>query len=159
MTREAALLPARLLCWLTVLCALVPALPAVASTLPELREAVDACGRISADERRLACFDALVQEQEPHEARFGRETVRSPQPAPQTDEDEPSGIEAVLVRLDQLPRGERVFYLDNGQVWAETSPGRSRYRADMTVRVERTPMGGYILSTDRGRATRVRRLE
>jgi hypothetical protein len=59
----------------------------------------------------------------------------------------------------QRPRGEYLFELDNGQTWTESSPGRGQYQAGMAVRIERTALGAYMLSTRSGRATRVRRLE
>ncbi|MCC5885340.1 MAG: hypothetical protein JJT88_02780 [Gammaproteobacteria bacterium] len=64
-----------------------------------------------------------------------------------------------MTRLEQRPRGEWVFHLQNGQIWTEIEPGRTRYEEGAEVRISRTLFGSYMLSIKGFRATRVRRLE
>jgi hypothetical protein len=86
---------------------------------------------------------------------FGREMVQT-----KTDRGgDLHRIESTVTSISRRPRGEHVFVLDNGQVWAEISPGRALYRSGARVFIERTRLGAYMLSTDAGKATRVRRLE
>ena len=71
-----------------------------------------------------------------------------------------STITATLSRTERRPFGEHVFYLSNGEVWTELEAGRNRYQIGTAIRIEATPVGGHILSTESGgRATRVKRLE
>jgi hypothetical protein len=123
-----------------VLLAVLAGAPAAAlSDDHDLRRGVLECAGMPAEQRRLTCFDALA--------------VRA------QEEAEEAVISAVIQRLQRRPHGERVFHLGNGQIWTEVEPGRARYREGLEVRIERTPLGGYVLSTEAGRATRVRRLE
>jgi hypothetical protein len=107
----------------------------------ELKSALHRCGEVATDEARLDCYDELL------EIEFGANRTEMAE-----------FIESTIARLERRPRGEYVFLLENGQTWTEVSPGRAHYRPGMEVRVERTTMGGYMLSTDSGRATRVRRI-
>ena len=135
------------------------------------------CAGLTDGTARLACFDALAERLTGPDARMDQ--TASPSPAgpapdarPATDTaprvephperagaPEPAIVQAVIERLQQQPRGERVFHLSNGQIWVELEPGRRRYREGMNVTVERTTLGSHMLSTDSGRATRVRRLK
>ena len=105
----------------------------------DLRRGMLECAGMRAERARLACFDAVA--------------VRA------QGEAEDAVISTVIQRLQRRPHGEQVFHLGNGQVWTEVEAGRARYREGVEVRIERTPLGGYVLSTEAGRATRVRRLE
>lgn len=110
--------------------------------------------------KRLACFDALAGrpgDRAAAEHAFGGEDVH--EAAPAAPAPEVGAISASIDRLQSRPFGERVFHLSNGQVWTELEPGRSRYRPGMAVTIERTTFGGYVLSTEGGRPSRVRRLE
>jgi hypothetical protein len=130
-----------------------------------IEQALGQCAAKADDRARLACFDVLTagmrragQSEKPSpEARFGSGTL-PPQPA-QDEEAEVRSVTATLVGLRQRPYGEHVFHLSNGQVWSEIEAGRSRYRTGVEVEIRRTAFGGYMLSTDAGRATRVRRIE
>lgn len=144
---------------------------ATAFTAASLEQQVRDCAAIAERESRLDCFDAMAsgilaehgepaasdaasREPDSHTAASPRRSSE-PEPPPA----EPGRVEAQIERVAQQPRGERVFFLSNGQIWQELEAGRARYRKGMTVTVERTTLGGYILSTDSGRATRVRQLQ
>jgi hypothetical protein len=157
----------------TILLALL-SFPAAAD---ELRRDVLQCAELTEAAARLTCFDRVAGAlQEPPAADVtvidepgvaaGREVLphnefgRDSLPATRTRDGEPGveAIEAVVVSVRQRPRGEYVFELSNGQSWTESSPGRGRYEPGMAIRIERTTLGAYMLSTPSGRATRVRRL-
>ncbi|HEX7036208.1 MAG TPA: hypothetical protein VF210_10560 [Pseudomonadales bacterium] len=115
-----------------------------ADDVQRLRQALGRCAAIEADDARLGCFDALAA------------SASRPETAP-----EPAARQVVarLRRVEQRPRGEYVFYLDNGEVWTESSPGRRRYHDGQRVRIERTLTGGFVLTAEDGGSTRVRRLD
>jgi hypothetical protein len=146
-----------------------------------LRDALAVCAAERNPDLRLQCFDRLTAPvTEPEQfgdaqaerqvyradqadgsdavvADFGSEMLRR---APESEGDaSPPRITATIEAVERRPYGEHVFHLSNGQVWTELEPGRFRYRAGRAVTIERTPFGAYMLSTDAGRATRVRRLE
>jgi len=147
------------------------------------------CAVIQSDETRLGCFDRVVGDLrgihrasagEPDDLQagsavgdsmedatdrqgpsdetqvFGRETMPNRASAIITG---PTSIETGILRVRYRPRGEQIFELVNGQTWTELDVGRARYQPGMTVRIERTTFGGYMLSTGNGRAARVRRLD
>jgi hypothetical protein len=74
--------------------------------------------------------------------------------------EEPESLAAVVTRLDEKPYGERIVYLDNGQVWEEASRNRNLPLAvgdDITVKS--AAFGSYKLIGPGGkRFTRVRRI-
>jgi hypothetical protein len=147
------------------------AFPTAADTL---HAEVLRCAEVSQAEVRLDCFDGLaaglrgVAVPAPSSAAtpdrptlqppsdFGRDSL----PTTRATDGEPTieAIDAVVTAVRRRPRGEYVFELSNGQTWTELSPGRGRYEAGISVRIERTTLGGYMLSTPTARATRVRRL-
>ncbi len=115
---------------------------------------LERCGGIGDDVRRLACFDALAAELRPGRPEHDPALVQE-ESADAGDE----AIAATIRRLEKRPFGEYVFHLSNGQVWTELEPGRARYRTGLEIRIESTVLGGHVLTTEAGRATRVRRLE
>lgn len=124
-----------------------------------LRADLERCGRIAESRARLRCYDDLLDNGPSGEQRFGGDSISAPVPEPSVDSREDlERIESTIERLERRPRGEYVFHLANDQIWTEISAGRTRYRTGIDVKIERTPLGGYMLSTDSGRATRVRRL-
>jgi len=153
-----------------------------------LRAAVQRCGGIEADSARLDCFDAVAiavadfvatgaAADDPQQSQRSLPSVDSSGAGGGSPADEhgfgmesmpnraarvltgPDSIRATAVAVQRRPRGEHLFELSNGQIWVETEPGRGRYPVGAEVQIERTTMGGYMLSTDQGRATRVRRVE
>lgn len=129
------------------------------------------CASITADAQRLACFDkafpraaapgqgkaAAPASGLPAEAGTQAQQFGLPAPAPGKVLD---AIEAQVVSVGRLSRGERVFQLDNGQRWAETqAEARGLVAAGDTVRVERGAFGSFLLVTPSRVGLRVRRLQ
>lgn len=128
------------------------------------------CASIAADAQRLACFDkafprpgqpaqpapagaaAPTEAPAPAAAQFGL-----PAPAPGTVLE---AIEAKVVSVDRLSRGERLFRLDNGQQWAQTqAESRGPVAPGDKVRIEKGAFGSYLLVTPSRVGLRVRRLQ
>jgi hypothetical protein len=110
--------------------------PAHAAT-DDLSKRIAACTQERDDARRLACFDRAAVPQTPAQ-NAGPETAAAPQTfgvkgselARSQDDDAdpqqnapPKRLTAKITGLDQRPRGELVFTLDNGQVWAQKEKG------------------------------------
>ncbi len=52
-----------------------------------------------------------------------------------------------------------VFRLTNGQIWMQSSPRDLPFAAGDKVNIKNARMGGYIMRSDSGTSTRVRRIE
>lgn len=134
-----------------------------------LKDAVTACRAIDADRERLLCYDGIDGETamsmtedrtakapfttgEPDEDRFGF----GPRLEPESDEKE-RVMDVAEAR--KTPRGDWLLIMKNGQVWRQTDNVRlPTLRPDMTAKVKKGAMGGYIL-TITGRSFRAKRLE
>lgn len=73
--------------------------------------------------------------------------------------EERKALAAVVVRIDEKPYGERILYLDNGQIWEENSRNRNLPLAvGDEITVKSAAFGSYKLIGPGGkRFTRVRR--
>lgn len=76
-------------------------------------------------------------------------------------EDVPDEISATITRIEEAPRGQRTVYLDNGQVWRESSRNRKLALAvGDPVRIKSGLFGAYkLLGPDGKRYTRASRVE
>jgi len=134
--------------------------------------AIHPCSAIAADAPRLACFDqafpragspqasdstasaATGPDSAVQASRFG---LPAPAPRPGSVLE---GLEAKVVSVGRLSRGERLFQLDNGQRWAETNAeARGNVAPGDTVRIERAAFGSFLLVTPSRVGLRVRRLQ
>lgn len=67
---------------------------------------------------------------------------------------------ATIKSVTKRPMGERIFGLENGQVWVQLSRGYfPTLKPGDEVVIIKHPAGGYSLRSPGGRATRVRRVE
>ncbi len=104
--------------------------PALAAD-DNLTERIAACTRERDDTRRLACFDraAVPKASAPKvdaQQTFGfhgSELARGRDDGEAKREVEPKKITATVAAIEKRPRGELVFTLDNGQVWAQKEVG------------------------------------
>jgi len=136
-------------------------LPALAGT-ENLDEALRRCAKESDPAQRLACFDAIVSTLPQVEAdRFGMtadiERKREPAAVPQAKAQVLTGkISAVR----QAPHGERIFTLDNRQVWIEAEARPNiQFAAGEEVHIEHGAMSSLWLVADKHREVRVTRLQ
>jgi hypothetical protein len=136
-------------------------LPALAGT-ENLDETLRRCARESDPAQRLACFDAIVRTLPQLEAdRFGMtadiERKREPGGVQQAKAQVLTGRISAL-RL--APHGERIFTLDNRQVWIEAEARPSiQFAAGEAVHIEHGAMSSLWLVADQHREVRVTRLQ
>ncbi len=138
----------------------------------ELLEPFEKCRSIADDTERLACYDNAVavagqlaeqlaeQREERRKEDFGlsdldiakrdQEAVDEGQEGVKR-EPEPKQITATLTDAYQNPRtGKKLFVLDNGQIWRETTSGTMRRlpRNGTTITVEKSSLGGFKLRAE-----------
>lgn len=134
----------------------------------ELEDGLQACSLLNDADRRLACFDELVNT---HRA---PDTDRSGSTADEAGEARRFGL-AEKATTDSGPEqvvsrylgefrgwsGNTVFRLENGQVWRQAQTGRMHWvAAGPLITIRRTPIGTYWLSVEGVNArVRVRRVE
>lgn len=146
-------------------CALMGVLAVPAAMADEVAESWRRCAELEDDGRRLACYDrhasggvvagsapAGASATAPEEAAtsaeapadrtaekdFGRTEARN--------EYQPDEISATISRIQTRSNGERIFSLDNGQVWAEKSPAPSlRLEVGDTIRIKSGLFGSHRL--------------
>jgi len=136
-------------------------LPALAGT-ENLDEALRRCAKESDPAQRLACFDAIVSTLPQVEAdRFGMtadiERKREPVAVQQAKAQVLTGR---ISALRQAPHGERIFTLDNRQVWIEAEARPNiQFAAGEEVHIEHGAMSSLWLVADKHREVRVTRLQ
>jgi hypothetical protein len=136
-------------------------LPALAGT-ENLDETLRRCAKESDPAQRLACFDAIVSTLPQVEAdRFGMtadiERKREPTAVQQAKAEVLTGR---ISALRQAPHGERIFTLDNRQVWIEAEARPNiQFAAGEEVHIEHGAMSSLWLVAANHREVRVTRLQ
>jgi hypothetical protein len=136
-------------------------LPALAGT-ENLDETLRRCAKESDPVQRLACFDAIVSTLPQVEAdRFGMtadiERKREPAAVQQAKAQVLTGR---ISALRQAPHGERIFTLDNRQVWIEAEARPNiQFAVGEEVHIEHGAMSSLWLVADKHREVRVTRLQ
>lgn len=147
--------------------------------------AFEACAALQNDAERLRCYDRAMQSSrlaaatavpaapapEPvaHEPKNATapESAAESAAAPsrfglddeQGAEEEVDRIDAALADIDVQHHGERIFSLDNGQVWRETAPTpRLRVEVGDAVSIRSGLFGSYRLFGSGSISTRVERI-
>jgi hypothetical protein len=119
------------------------------------------CAQEHDSTKRLACFDALAKTLPQVQAdQFGLTAAikaqRDPEEAHRAANE---SVTARIVGLGESGAGERIFTLDNGQVWIEAQPRPGvRFASGDTVRLEHGAMSSLWLAADHGRMTKVKRV-
>ena len=134
--------------------------PAGALTDP-LASGLRRCAAETDQAKRLACFDALASTLPKIEAdQFGltADIARKRDPAAERQADD-TVLPGKIMALHQGRRGEWIFTLDNQQVWdqSEVEPNK-RFEVGEAVHIEPGAMGSWWLAADKGRKTRVKRV-
>lgn len=125
------------------------------------------CGTLVEDAARLACYDrrfstkAAPLPAPPPLIGFGL-TAEQQQIAARVDYPTPE-INQISVRVATMkkrPTGEMLITLENGQVWGQSETyRRARVKAGDTVIIRRAALGSFLLVTEDGIGTRVKRLK
>lgn len=120
--------------------------------------ATHACASVVEPNVRLACYDAAfpvveeVREAAAHrvEREFGlsRAEIAARNPDPVVEGVDPDRVEATIVDVVYGTRQERIFTLDNDQVWVQTDTStRGRAVVGDKIEIQRGMMGNYTLRT------------
>ncbi|TWT21165.1 hypothetical protein FQY83_07315 [Luteimonas marina] len=140
---------------------LLLALPAAA------QQPTHACASEAQAAARLACYDkafppppeVIEAATEQAQADFGLNKPRDPllNPGQTVEQADPERIESRVAKVDHY-NGQRVFRLENGQVWTQAeSRGSGHVQAGEVVQVRKGLLGTYMLIMPNGVALRVRR--
>jgi hypothetical protein len=136
-------------------------LPALAGT-ENLDDTLRRCAKESDRAQRLACFDAIVSTLPQFEAdRFGMtaDIARKREPAA-VQQAKAEVLTGKISSLRQAPHGERIFTLDNRQVWIEAEARPNiQFAAGEQVHIEHGAMSSLWLVADKHREVRVKRLQ
>jgi hypothetical protein len=139
----------------------VASAPAFAAVEP-LAEGLRRCSLETDEGKRLACFDALASAVPKIQSdQFGM-TVdiarkRDPAAASRTENE---SLPGKITALQEAPRGEYIFTLDNGQIWIQAElRSNIRFEVGDAVQIEHGAMGSLWLAADRHRKTRVKRIQ
>lgn len=136
-------------------------LPALAWT-ENLDDTLRRCAKESDPAQRLACFDAIVSALPQLEAdRFGMtaDIERKREPAA-VQQAKPQVLTGKISAVRQAPHGERIFTLDNRQVWIEAEARPNiQFAAGEEVHIEHGAMSSLWLVADKHREVRVTRLQ
>ena len=135
----------------------------LAASAEPLSDGLQRCARETDEHLRLRCFDDLTASL-PQRKRdeFGMTAAvaeRKDPSAPKAPLINPEVLDAKIAGLRQTARGEYIFTLDNGQVWAEQEfrPGE-RFSVGEAVQIRHGFMSSLWLSASDHRMTRVKRI-
>lgn len=154
-----------------LLLVLAAALSPSALIAAEVPEPLKKCAQEENDTKRLACFDAWLAAESTNEVSKAPETATAKRAEPASeaptvsppvaevdafgmnekiDKDkpaEPDSITAVVTRIEEKTRGERVIHLDIGQAWEEQGASRNvLLEVGDKVVIEKGMFGSYKLS-------------
>ncbi len=119
------------------------------------------CRQVANDAKRLACYDDYARMLEKKNAPPTAEEQKAAFGLPATSPaDEIESIQAGIGKIEKSPRGQRVLYLDNGQVWRQVgSSSQPRLKTGDKVVIERGALGSFVLKpAGSNRSMRIRRL-
>ena len=143
---------------------------AIACTLPlctlaaetrdaELSQQLKRCAAIAAADARLACFDELTREVASPQKQVQRSKEEFGLPSAARTADTPvSMVEARVMGFGQSSNARPTIKLDNGQVW-ELDVDDAMLKLQQTVVIRRGALSSFLLTTERKRVHRVRRIK
>jgi len=127
-----------------------------------------ACAGVADPAARLACYDrafppppeVIEAAVEKAQADFGLEKPRESLlgPGQTVEQANPERIESRVAKVDYGSGGQRIFALENGQVWTQTEARSTGHlQPGDAVQVRKAMLGGYHLVMPNGVSLRVRR--
>ena len=69
------------------------------------------------------------------------------------------GLQSRVKTVQHRDKQKMVFLLENDQIWMQISPRDLPIRAGDSVTIKNTRFGGYMMATDNGTSTRVKRID
>jgi hypothetical protein len=149
---------------LALMSALVLALvsaPVLAAIEP-LADGLRRCSLETDEGKRLACFDALASALPKIQSdQFGMtvDIARKRDPVAES-KNENESLSGKIAALQEAPRGEYIFTLDNGQIWIQAElRSNIRFEVGDAVQIEHGAMSSLWLAADHHRKTRVKRIQ
>jgi hypothetical protein len=147
--------------WSIMLMLSLAAPDAFAATDP-LADGLRRCALETDQGKRLACFDALAGALPKIETdQFGMtvDIARKRNPVA-VSKSENESLSGKIAALQEAPRGEYIFTLDNGQIWIQAELRSSiRFEVGDAVQIEHGAMSSLWLVADHHRKTRVKRIQ
>jgi hypothetical protein len=135
--------------------------PVLAASEP-LADGLRRCSLETDEGKRLACFDALANALPKIQSdQFGMtvDIARKRDPAA-VSRNENEALSGKIAALQEAPRGEYIFTLDNGQIWIQAELRSSiRFEVGDAVQIEHGAMSSLWLAADHHRKTRVKRIQ
>ncbi len=127
-----------------------------------------ACAKVADPAARLACYDSafppppdvIAAATEKAQADFGLDRPRDGllNPGQTREQADPERIESKVARVGAGRDGQRIFTLENGQVWTQTdSRAGGHLQVGDAVQVRKAMLAGYQLVMPNGVIVRVRR--
>ena len=122
--------------------------------------AIPGCETIDNDMKRLACYDHLYRQNTYDPELSPREDeVGATPPSPPREKIDMAPFKSIVLKTNRKSREEVSWHLANGEVWRQTSFRYITIRDGQTVTVRRSLFGGFIMSNEKGAATRVKRVK
>ena len=134
------------------------------------------CDAVANADQRLACYDRLhppplvttsqaekipvpgaTVAEKAVEGEFGQEQLQKK--STDTAATVSDSMTGKIASITRRVRQEMVFHLDNGQVWMQVTARFRTIKVGEAVVIKRARLGGYILTTEQGVSTRVKRLQ
>ncbi|MCW8864573.1 MAG: hypothetical protein OQK09_03945 [Colwellia sp.] len=142
-----------------------------ASSGEKLSTQLAQCGKITSADKRLACFDGLLEKKlvtqvpavkapaQPVQSKevdgFAKEHIKKT-----PEESGPESITSKVTKLKKLIRGQWVLNLANGQQWQQKDEVKFKIKVGDTVRLKKGAMGAVFLNKEGSRRNiRVKRLK
>ena len=145
----------------SIMLALALASAPVFAGIEPLADGLRRCSLQTDEQKRLACFDALVAALPKIQSdQFGMtaDIARKRDPVA-VSRSENKSLTGKIVALREGPRSEYLFTLDNGQVWMQAEPRSSiHFEVGEAVQIEHGAMGSLWLAADHHRKTQVKRI-
>jgi hypothetical protein len=136
--------------------------PNAFAAIEPLAEGVRRCSLETDQGKRLACFDALASTLPKIQSdQFGMtvDIARKRDPVAES-KNENESLSGKIAALQEAPRGEYVFTLDNGQIWIQAElRSNIRFEVGDAVQIEHGAMSSLWLAADHHRKTRVKRIQ
>ncbi len=136
--------------------------PSVLGAAEPLADGLRHCSIETDQQKRLACFDALAGALPKIETdQFGMtvDIARKREPAAAVPKSDNDTLAGKIAALQEAPRGEYIFTLDNGQIWIQAElRSNVRFAVGEAVQIGHGAMGSLWLAADRHRKTRVKRI-
>jgi hypothetical protein len=136
--------------------------PPVSAAVEPLADGLRRCLLETDERKRLACFDALASAlPKIRSDQFGMtvDIARKRDPVAES-KNENESLSGKIAALQEAPRGEYIFTLDNGQIWIQAElRSNIRFEVGDAVQIEHGAMSSLWLAADHHRKTRVKRIQ